>query len=271
MKILGVDFTSLPSVRKPITAAIGRLAKNRLSVQEIVQIPTFEKFDALLNKSGPWIGGFDFPFGLPRDAIQEFGWPNKWEEMVLKCAAMGRKMFEDRLNQDRISRPTGEKYRYRKGDRLAGSSPAVRLHQVPVGKMFFEGAPRLALSDVHIPVLRQRDSNRIALEAYPGYLTKGMLGIKSYKSDEKKKQTPEKRRMRGKIVRALTDGNVLGLQLDAEQALLDTLVSDPTADQLDAVICAMQAAWGWTRRSENFGLPAQVDPIEGWIVTVSMQ
>jgi hypothetical protein len=35
--------------------------------------------------------------------------------------------------------------------------------------------------------------------------------------------------------------------------------------QLDALVCAIQAAWAWTRRDHGFGLPEHVDPLEGWI------
>jgi hypothetical protein len=30
----------------------------------------------------------------------------------------------------------------------------------------------------------------------------------------------------------------------------------------------MQAAWAWQRRRSNYGLPRDIDPLEGWIVTV---
>jgi RimJ/RimL family protein N-acetyltransferase len=34
----------------------------------------------------------------------------------------------------------------------------------------------------------------------------------------------------------------------------------------DALLCAVPAAWAWTRRGSGFGLPGCVDPLEGWIV-----
>jgi hypothetical protein len=49
---------------------------------------------------------------------------------------------------------------------------------------------------------------------------------------------------------------------------LDSLVGDATGDRLDAALCAMQAAWAWRRRDDNYGLPAHVDPLEGWIAMV---
>jgi hypothetical protein len=43
------------------------------------------------------------------------------------------------------------------------------------------------------------------------------------------------------------------------------LAEDPSGDRLDALLCAIQAAWAWTQRDPGFGLPEHVDPLEGWI------
>ena len=43
-------------------------------------------------------------------------------------------------------------------------------------------------------------------------------------------------------------------------------VDDLTGDSLDALLCAIQAAWAWRNRRQLFGLPrAGIDPCEGWI------
>jgi len=44
------------------------------------------------------------------------------------------------------------------------------------------------------------------------------------------------------------------------------LVEDGTGDQLDALLCAVQAAWAYTKRQFNYGIPADADSSEGWIV-----
>ena len=41
--------------------------------------------------------------------------------------------------------------------------------------------------------------------------------------------------------------------------------SRPTPHALDAVLCLVQAAW--TAQRPSWGLPAKVDPLEGWIVS----
>jgi hypothetical protein len=45
------------------------------------------------------------------------------------------------------------------------------------------------------------------------------------------------------------------------------VMEDGAGDLLDAVICAMQATWGWCRRRANYGLPADAPAGEGWILT----
>jgi hypothetical protein len=46
----------------------------------------------------------------------------------------------------------------------------------------------------------------------------------------------------------------------------EQLVDEPGADRLDAVLALVLAAWALTRREMNWGLPADMDPLEGWIV-----
>jgi len=47
----------------------------------------------------------------------------------------------------------------------------------------------------------------------------------------------------------------------------DALTSDISGDRLDAVLCLVQAAWA--SRQPGHGLPGQVDPVEGWILTAA--
>jgi hypothetical protein len=45
------------------------------------------------------------------------------------------------------------------------------------------------------------------------------------------------------------------------------LVLDGSGDSLDAVLCLVQAAWASVRGWPLFGLPADMDRLEGWIVS----
>jgi len=268
-QIHGVDFTSAPSPRKPITVASGRLRGTCFSLDTLETLPDFAAFDAFLRRPGPWVAGFDFPFGLPRSGIEALGWPTDWASIVRHCAAMERAAFRAALDADRIARPAGARYPHRATDHAARSHSPMKLVNPPVGLMFLTGAPRLLAAGVHIPGLQAGDAARTALEAYPGHLARA-LTRQSYKSDERRKQTPERRAARVEIVERLQRGdNPVGIALDAPTAMIAQLIDDGSGDLLDATLAAMQAAWAWLRRDRGFGLPEAIDPLEGWIIATA--
>jgi len=267
--IFGVDFTSAPRRRKPITVARGRVARGAFALETIDAVPDWPAFERLLAAPGPWLGGFDFPFGLPREAVRDLGWPLGWSELVRHCAAMGRDGFRRALDAYRASRPIGNKYPHRATDIPARSHSPIKLVNPPVALMFLEGAPRLLGAGMTIPGLHAGDPQRIAVEAYPGLAARAITPA-SYKSDETRKQTLERRRARAAIVARLArDGGPFGFRLAAERRLARSLMDDATGDRLDAVLAAMQAAWCLRRRARNYGLPQSIDPIEGWIATAA--
>ena len=127
---------------------------------------------------------------------------------------------------------------------------------------------RLVDAGLTLPGLHQADPQRVALETYPGFSARKLVPG-SYKNDAPAKQTPARRHRRTRLVRLLSAvGNPFGFVLSASAGLLSSLVSDASGDRLDAVLCAMQAAWAWDRRKQNYGLPADVDALEGWIAMV---
>jgi hypothetical protein len=268
MRIYGVDFTCAPRKAKPITVASGRLSRGLLDIAQVEKLEDFAGFEAFLARPGPWLAGFDFPFSLPRELARDLRWPTEWPRLVAHCAGLTRPELRAALDAYRNSRQPGSKYAHRATDYPAGSSSPMKLVNPPVALMFHEGARRLASADVHIPGLLNRDSSRIALEAYPGLLARKQLGIRdSYKSDTRREHTPERKAVRKRILRALKAGEPLGIKLELANGIERQLLNDGSGDLLDAAICAVQAAWGWTRRRSNFGLPAHADPGEGWIVT----
>jgi hypothetical protein len=268
--VLGVDFTSAPRPRKPITVARGRLARGAFWLDGLDAVHDWTGFERLLAAPGPWIGGFDFPFGLPREAVVDLGWPAEWRTLVAHCAALERSAFRAALDAYRSARQVGNKYPHRATDLPAGSHSPIKLVNPPVALMFLEGAPRLARAGVTIPGLAAGDPARVAVEAYPGLAARAMAGA-SYKSDEARKQTPERRRARAAIVARLAgDGGPFGFPLAAPRGLLRTLVDDASGDRLDAILAAMQAAWCLRRRAGNWGLPRMIDPLEGWIATATV-
>jgi len=266
MRILGVDFTCAPRRAKPITVAFAHRDGEALVIDECALLPDWPAFEALLAQPGPWIGGFDFPFGMPAKLVRDLGWPGEWRALVARCAGMSRSELRAALDAYRASRPAGRKYAHRATDLPAGSSSPMKLVNPPVALMFHEGARRLAAAGVHVPGLANGDRTRIALEAYPGLLARSIVRG-SYKSDTRSKHTAGRLAARRAIVTVLESGrHRLGLRVRfATAKLRREVLADGTGDQLDAVLCAVQAAWA--SRRQNFGLPRNVARCEGWIVS----
>ena len=82
MKIYGIDFTSRPGRRKPLTCLECRLEGDALRTDELIEWSGFGAFEAALLQPGPWVMGIDFPFGLPRKFVENIGWPLTWTGYV---------------------------------------------------------------------------------------------------------------------------------------------------------------------------------------------
>ncbi len=70
MHIYGLDFTSAPGPRKPITCATCTLEDQTLNVRGFNELTDFEQFEAFLAQPGPWTAGLDFPFGQPLKLVK---------------------------------------------------------------------------------------------------------------------------------------------------------------------------------------------------------
>jgi hypothetical protein len=166
------------------------------------------------------------------------------------------------------ARPAGGKFAHRAFDRRAGSSPSMKWVNPPVAYMLHAALPLLLAANVHLPGLQEGDIKRVALEAYPGLLARELIGNRSYKSDEKSKQTPERLIARKDLLHALELGATrLELRLKLTNAQRDALIHDASGDSLDAVLCLVQAAWAARHGAPRYGLPDQFDPLEGWILS----
>jgi len=82
MKIYGMDFTSAPRRKKPITCTECTFENGVLQVNNLRNIEDFNQFEDFLNIEGDWILGIDFPFSLPRKLITNLGLPLTWEDYV---------------------------------------------------------------------------------------------------------------------------------------------------------------------------------------------
>lgn len=265
--VFGIDFTSAPDRRKQIVCAQGQLDSNVLTMQSCLFLTSLAQFEAFLVQDGPWLAALDFPFGQPHRLLLQLGWPEVWEDYVRLIAAMGKQAFEQALTDYCKGRPMRDKLHLRAADIVAGARSPMMMHRVPVGKMFFEGASRLLTAAVSVLPCRPLPSNRIAVEGYPALIARRCIGSRSYKSDERKKQTVEQLVMRRSLVQSLASDElaaVYGIKVVIDDKMADTLIKDPMGDVLDAVLCAIQAAWAYTQRNNNYGIPVGHE-LEGWI------
>ena len=266
--LIGCDFSSSPSRQKRIVVAIGTVRQHRVTLQQIEKFESLSGFGHWLQQPTPWVGGFDFPFGLPRELVLQLGWPASWLPCMQRYATLSRAEIRDTFATFCNARPVGSKFAHRATDLLAKSSPSMKWINPPVAYMLHAGVQQLLAAGVHLPGLHDGDVQRVALEAYPGLLAREVLGQRSYKSDDRTRQTPERLIARKDLVMALEHGQTrLGLRLKLSHAQHDAVIDDASGDTLDAVLCLMQAAWADLQGAPRYGLPSDMDPLEGWILT----
>jgi hypothetical protein len=149
----------------------------------------------------------------------------------------------------------------------------MMLYGTPVGKMFFKGAPRLLRAGLHILPCYPTGADRVALEAYPALVARKWLDKRSYKNDDPQKQTDDQKQCRHELLEGLLSAQfqaIYGFRLVLSDPLIKEFIDDPMADGLDALLCAIQAAWAYTQREQGYGIPTTCDPLEGWIVDPDM-
>ena len=269
--LLGCDFSSAPNARKTIVLAVGTCNAGRLQLANIQRFASLAAFEDWLTQTSDWVAAFDLPFGLPRELLQTLGWPLEWEASIRHFSTLSREEIRAKFKVFCDARPVGAKFAHRACDRPAGSSPSMKWVNPPVAFMLHAGVPRMLNAGVSFPGLQASSGPHIALEAYPGLLAREVLGQRSYKSDDRAKQTPERLIARKDLIHALEAGQTrLGLRLKLKPAQQDSLVADASGDALDAVLCLLQAAWALHQHDLGhacYGLPADMDPVEGWIVS----
>ena len=256
--------------------ARGVLQGAQLRLHRLERLDSLTQFAQWLRQNTDWLGAFDFPFGLPRELVTQLGWPPAWQACMRHYAGLSRAEIRQTFASYCDSRPTGQKFAHRATDLRAGSSSSMKWVNPPVAYMLHAGVPALLDAGVHLPGLHSGDAQdvdaagqprRIALEAYPGMLAREILGRRSYKSDERARQTPERLIARKDLLTALEQGQGRAqLRLRLSHAQRDALVDDAAGDALDAVLCLLQAGWALGQGPARYGLPPDVDPLEGWIV-----
>jgi hypothetical protein len=271
--VYGVDFTSTPRAQKPITCAECMVTGSSLKIEQIKQFATLGDFEVFLDTPGPWIGGFDFPFGLSRTLITGLGWDTEWKGYVAHAGTMSRNALGEIFKGYRDSKPQGQKQPKRATDEQADSCSPMMWYGVPVGKMFHEGATRLLRADVDVVPCYRRGDSRVAIEVYPALVARRFTAGAGYKNDMPRKQTLAQRDNRQRILNGIQSPALqesYGISVAIEHAHATLMVAEPMADRLDAVLCAIQAAWAHLQRGVGYGIPKECDLAEGWIVDPGM-
>ncbi|MEQ1686654.1 MAG: DUF429 domain-containing protein [Burkholderiaceae bacterium] len=266
--LAGIDFSSNPSRKKPIIVALGHLGGPVVKLARLEAFATLDAYAAWLATPGPWLGAFDFPFGLPRAFVEANGLGATCEEVIQQVRARcpTRMQWRSFIDAWGNTQPAGQRLLHRRTDTalqgLSSTSP-LQTRYVPVGFMYYEGVARLIDAGVTLPQMHAGDPARVAVEGYPGLLAHELIGRRSYKN----KDEPERLIARKEMMDALEQGRStrLGLRLRLTHAQRDHVIDDASGDRLDAVLCLMQAAWASTR--PGWGSPDGIDPVEGWIVS----
>lgn len=268
MQVLGVDFTSRPTRAKPITWARCHLAGDVLRFDGLDRFADFAGFEAALRRPGPWVAGFDFPFGHARRFVEAVGWPAAWPAYADHLGGLTRDGYRAILESYKAGRAYGDREHPRGFEAGTGAASPQKLYGVPVGLMLFEGVPRLRRAGVDVPGLCAGDAARVAVEAYPGMLARRLIGRRSYKSDDRRKATADLAAARRDIL-DLVRGGALTVGYGLTVVAPDWLANESDGDSLDALLCAVQAAWAWRRVLPDIGALAGFDPLEGWIADPS--
>lgn len=269
LRIYGIDFTSTPSNRKPITQAECLFDGQELRLIGLEEWDSFAPFEALLEAEGPWLAAMDFPFGLPTEFVAGVGWGAQWSDYILQLAAYSKEEYKAFLKRYKATRPSGQKDLKRLIDKKTRAVSPLNITHPPVGLMLFEGAPRLLRSNASIIPMRPiAEADRIIVEAYPALVAERWIGSRGYKDTrpDKRLQCRVQRRCLIKELLSRVAQDYYGFRISmAGTKPKKRMIEDIPGDLLDAFLGAVQGAWAWTQRQAGFGIPKDCDPSEGWI------
>ncbi len=223
-----------------------------------------QRFESMLTRPGPWLGVFDFPFGLARELVAARAWPLHWDELAAHLASLDAAELRAALRAFCAVRPRRSRLVLRVTERAAGAPAMMGRKGEPLALRFHAGAPLLGRANLTIPGIRAGDPLRIALEGSPALLaasvTRGVWrsGVRRGRGDVRELE-------RERLVDALERGHTaLGVRIRMARAERAAVVADDRGERLAALLCVAQAAWAAPRT--DFGLAAAIDPLEGWIV-----
>ena len=110
MNLIGCDFSSSPSKRKPIVLALGQARQGRVQLQSLQTFETLNVFGQWRAQPAEWVGGFDLPFGLPRALVAQLNWPLDWRACMDHYASLDRAQIRASFKAFCDARPVGHKF-----------------------------------------------------------------------------------------------------------------------------------------------------------------
>lgn len=281
MRIYGCDFTSAPCRRKPIVVAVGQLEGRRLTILGLEDCSDWAAFETYLRLPGPWLAALDLPFGLPAAVVNALGWPATWADYVSLVARLELPAFLALLQRYSAGQPPGQKLPRRPTDVLAQACSPLMRQRVPLARMFWQGAPRLLASGACLLPCHPTEAERFILEGYPALVARRWLKRQPYKGEGRERNTAVRRQARVRLLTALMSPELTqsyGLTLVLPAICQSACLDDARGDRLDALLCAVQAAWAaqasgdvsalapqQLRERLRALLPAGCNPDEGWI------
>jgi hypothetical protein len=239
----------------------------------LTSLTSLEMLENFLSSDGPWIAGMDLPFGQPRPLIEALGWPLTWEGYVRTVSEMQIGEFEAALVSQGPCSSVRPDDRLRTTDRLARAQCRM-VGERRAGEMFFYGAPRLLDADVSVLPCRESEAERMLVEALPALVAHKVMGPRLYKSDTVGSDDTTRATARRALLAGLEAEQFqhdYGFSVSIQEAVSEELAADHSADALDALLVAVQAAWAWTQRDHHYGIPRGVDSLEGWIADPALQ
>lgn len=249
MQIHGVDFTSRPSRRKPVTVASAKGTR----IEALECFSTLGEFELWFQRAEGTIG-IDAPFGYPKVLCQELFQSEVWADVAEELSLFGSKdrlaPLAARVEEFRNARPAGDKEPKRLTDIASNSASAMKFFQPPVGRMAARLIPILHRSTHEVLPVRPSASPVTVVEIYPakwvrsnglGTAYKDQVGVMANRRDLLSKT-----------------------RFTVPTELEERVLADEQGDLLDAIIACEQVAT-WLKNGRPMPSESQV-ALEGWII-----
>ena len=274
--VIGLRWSGVEGAGNQILAAKVELAPERARLGRIWRPfsdapgrrDVAARFAAWLAEEARWaegklVVGVDFALSLSETHLRQLG---LLRQALRGPAVLGRNLHDRFVGQGGDFTEEASRFREELGKDRPRFTDCYRaeLHlpsSARAHRQTFFGLCALAHVHASFPPWDPPQSGRPAVvEVRPGHVSRALLGICSYRDDER--DGVARASTRAGILRALR--TAAKLEFEMEQAA--QIVEDAKGDHLDAVLSATAAAAAW---GDGFsGVPSNVPRSEGWIHSV---